>query len=106
MVHRFTLRRLAATIKRELGVYRAIAQHPRTPRLAKICLGLAIGYLLLPFDLIPDFLPVIGHLDDVIIVPALVWFALRLVPADVVAECRKRINAKRAGRVNRRVGSA
>jgi uncharacterized membrane protein YkvA (DUF1232 family) len=90
------LRRLAASIKREVQVCRAIARHPRTPRLAKIALGLAIGYLLLPFDLIPDFLPVIGHLDDVIIIPALVGFALWLVPADVVVECRRRI-ARRCG---------
>jgi uncharacterized membrane protein YkvA (DUF1232 family) len=43
---------------------------------------------LLPFDLIPDFLPVIGHLDDLIIVPGLVWLALRLIPPAVMNECR------------------
>ena len=88
------LRRLAGSIKRELAVYRAIAKHPRTPRLAKICLGAAVGYFLLPFDLIPDFLPVIGHLDDAIIIPALVGLALWLVPADVVVECRQRVNER------------
>src|SRR5688572_5413522 len=88
------LRRLAGSIKRELTLYRATVRHPRTPRLAKICLMAAIGYFLLPFDLIPDFLPVIGHVDDLIIIPALVGLALWLVPGDVVAECRRCINSR------------
>ena len=75
--------------KREFEFYKRLAKHPRTPRLAKTCLGLAIGYALLPFDLIPDFIPVIGHLDDALIVPGLVLLALRLVPEDVKTECRQ-----------------
>ena len=61
----------------------------RTPKIAKLFLGLAIGYLLLPFDIIPDFIPVIGHLDDLIIVPALVVIALKMVPKEVIEDCRK-----------------
>ncbi|MBI3245026.1 MAG: DUF1232 domain-containing protein [Deltaproteobacteria bacterium] len=83
------LRALAATFKRELRVYRLVLKDPRTPRLAKILLGLAIGYVLLPFDLIPDFIPVLGHLDELVIVPGLVFLALKLIPADVVAACRR-----------------
>jgi uncharacterized membrane protein YkvA (DUF1232 family) len=87
---RFTarLRAVSKALKRELTAYRAIANHPKTPRLAKWCLVLAIGYAMLPFDLIPDFIPAIGHLDDVVVIPALVIIALRLIPAEVVAECR------------------
>ncbi|HEX2623535.1 MAG TPA: YkvA family protein [Phototrophicaceae bacterium] len=80
------------SVKREFQVYRLVAQHPDTPRLAKLLLGAAIGYLLLPFDLIPDFLPVIGHLDDAVIVPGLMVLALRLIPAEVIVECRAKVN--------------
>lgn len=81
---------LARAFKREFEIYRCALRHPDTPWLAKALLGLAVGYALLPFDLIPDFLPVIGHLDDLIIVPGLVWLALRLIPTAVMDECRAR----------------
>jgi len=83
------LRKLVAGIRQEIAVYRRVLRHPRTPRLAKWLLGLAIGYLLMPFDLIPDWIPVVGQVDDLIIVPGLVILALRLVPRDVIAECRR-----------------
>ena len=85
---RTRLAEFARSFKREFDVYRRVLRHPRTPWAAKLLLGLAVGYLLLPFDLIPDFLPVVGQLDDALIVPGLVWLAVRLVPAGVVAECR------------------
>lgn len=85
------LKLLGQTFKRELRVYQLVLRDPRTPRVAKFLLGLAVGYVLLPFDLMPDFIPVIGHLDDVIIVPGLVWFALKLIPDALVAECRRKI---------------
>jgi uncharacterized membrane protein YkvA (DUF1232 family) len=78
-------------LKRELKVYQLIGKDPRTPKPAKWLLGLAVGYTLLPFDLIPDFIPLIGHLDDVLIVPLLVFVALKLVPAEVVTDCRAKV---------------
>jgi uncharacterized membrane protein YkvA (DUF1232 family) len=90
------LQRLRSTAKRlrqEIKVYQLVLKDPRTPKLAKILLGLALGYALLPFDLIPDFIPVIGHLDDLIIVPILVILALKLIPQGVVDDCRDRATA-------------
>lgn len=87
------LRETAQRVKRELAVYRLALQHPRTPWLARLLLGLAVGYMLLPFDLIPDFIPVIGHVDDLILVPALVYLALKLIPEDVLADCRRKVYA-------------
>src|SRR5712691_8495680 len=84
------LKMIARSLKQELSVYRLVYKDPRTPRLPKILLGLAVGYALLPFDLIPDFIPVIGHVDDLIIVPALVMIALKMIPREVVDDCRRR----------------
>jgi uncharacterized membrane protein YkvA (DUF1232 family) len=89
------LRAIGKTLKSELNVYRLVLEDRRTPRVAKIMLGLAVGYLLLPFDLIPDFIPVIGHLDDAVIVPALVIAAIKMIPQEVLAEARLKANVGR-----------
>jgi uncharacterized membrane protein YkvA (DUF1232 family) len=72
-------------------VYQRVLRDERTPLAAKLFLALAIGYFCMPFDLIPDFIPVIGHLDDAIVVPALVLAALRLVPREIVSEHREQV---------------
>ena len=89
---RAQLATLARAFKRELAVYRCVLADSRTPLAARVLLGAAVGYALLPFDLIPDFLPVIGQLDDLVIVPGLVWLALRLIPPIVVETCRAKNN--------------
>jgi uncharacterized membrane protein YkvA (DUF1232 family) len=73
-----------------------VRHHPRTPKIAKILIGAAVAYAISPIDLIPDFVPVVGHLDDVVIVPLLVYTALKFIPADVVAECRARVGLDQA----------
>ena len=59
-----------------------------TPWGAKVLAALTIGYALSPIDLIPDFIPVLGYLDDLIILPAMVALTVRLIPAEVMADCR------------------
>ncbi len=91
------LKAFARKVKRELKVYQLLLKDRRTPRPAKFVLGLAVGYAMLPFDLIPDFLPVIGHLDDLIIVPSLVFLSLKMVPPELVEECRRTVGAETSG---------
>ncbi len=66
----------------------AIARHPRTPRGVKLLAAGLVAYALSPVDLIPDFLPVVGLLDEAVILPLGVWVLLRMTPAEVIAECR------------------
>jgi uncharacterized membrane protein YkvA (DUF1232 family) len=87
-----TLKQFGRTLKKELELYQRVLKDSRTPRLAKIFLGLAIGYLLLPFDLIPDFIPVLGQLDDIIIVPGLFYLALKVIPKELIDEHRQQMN--------------
>jgi uncharacterized membrane protein YkvA (DUF1232 family) len=87
---------IARSFKRELIVYQRVLRDERTPFAAKLFLALAIGYFCMPFDLIPDFIPVIGHLDDAIVIPALVFAALSLMPREIVSEHREQILREQA----------
>lgn len=85
------LKSLTKHLKQEFALYRLVLKHPETPWIAKMFLGLAVGYLLLPFDLIPDFIPVLGQLDDVVIIPILVYVALLFIPQAVIHSCREQM---------------
>ena len=66
-----------------------LAYHdPRVPWFARVVVAIVVGYALSPIDLIPDFIPVLGYLDDLVIVPIGITLALKLIPAEVMAECR------------------
>jgi uncharacterized membrane protein YkvA (DUF1232 family) len=67
-------------------LFKRLLQDPRVPRRAKAALGLAIPYLAMPFDLVPDFIPVLGQLDDALLVMAVFGYVARRAGRDVVAE--------------------
>ena len=67
-------------------------------------MGAAVGYTVMPFDLVPDFLPVVGHLDDLVVVPLLVVAAVKLVPPWVIDECRSVVGEARPPVHIQRVG--
>ena len=82
------LRRRARAIKRDtLALYLA-ARHPATPPIAKVLAVLIAAYALSPIDLVPDFIPVLGYLDDVILLPAAIVLCVRLIPPAVLDACR------------------
>jgi uncharacterized membrane protein YkvA (DUF1232 family) len=85
-----SLRIAVACIRREVRVWSLVLKDPRTPRVSKVLLGAALAYLVSPVDLVPDFIPVLGQLDDLVIVRGLVWLAMRSIPRAVVAECREK----------------
>jgi len=64
-------------------------RHPRTPWYAKAWVALVVAYALSPIDLVPDFVPVLGAVDDLVLIPIGIWVGLRLVPPQVMAECRE-----------------
>lgn len=78
-------------IKIELAYYQALATEPRTPLIAKWLIAAAVAYLLMPFDLIPDFIPLLGQLDDLVIVPGLIYLGLRCIPLALKQEIRQRV---------------
>jgi uncharacterized membrane protein YkvA (DUF1232 family) len=80
----------AKALKTEIAVVAIAARDPRVPWPAKAVALATVAYALSPIDLIPDFVPVLGLVDDLIIVPAGIWLTLRLVPAAVMADARLR----------------
>lgn len=81
-----TFKRIKINIKKSISLAKALKEDKRVPRISKILLAIAIGYSLMPFDLIPDFIPVIGQIDDLIIIPLLIFLAVRLIPKKVFSE--------------------
>lgn len=78
-------------LKAELSVLVIAYKDPRTPFLPKLIIGLTVGYMLSPIDLIPDFIPVLGLLDDLILVPLLIQLSIKLIPEIVIADARQEI---------------
>ena len=82
------LKAWAQALKRDVVALWLAARDPRTPLAAKLLAGAVAAYALSPIDLIPDFIPVLGYLDDLLLVPAGIWLAVRLIPAGLLEELR------------------
>lgn len=89
-----TLKAWAKSLKRDVVALWLAARDLRTPWHAKALAGFIAAYALSPIDLIPDFIPVLGYLDDLLIVPAGIWLAVRWVPAPLMAEFRAQAESR------------
>lgn len=83
------LKEWAQRFKAELVALWFCTRHPRTPFIAKTLAMAVVAYAFSPIDLIPDFIPVLGYLDELILLPIGIWLVLKLVPADVMLDCRE-----------------
>ena len=84
-----SLKSWARQLKRDVVALWIAAQDPRTPLLAKVAAGIVAAYALSPIDLIPDFIPVLGYLDDLLLVPLGTALTIRLIPPPLLAEFRR-----------------
>jgi uncharacterized membrane protein YkvA (DUF1232 family) len=84
------LKQKAKELKAESQVLLIAYSDPGTPLLAKILIGFTVAYLLSPIDLIPDFIPVLGLLDDLVIVPLLITLSVKLIPEKILEEARQK----------------
>mgnify|MGYP002635526221 FL=1 len=101
------LRRAVRALKRDVMTLYLAVLDPRTPWYAKALAACVVAYALSPIDLIPDFVPVLGYLDDLILVPLGVLLVLKLIPAGLLAEFRaKAASAPKTRRIGRIGGGA
>jgi uncharacterized membrane protein YkvA (DUF1232 family) len=101
---RHSVKAQARALKQEILAVSLAARDPRTPWYARGLVILIVAYALSPIDLIPDFVPVLGYLDDLIIIPGGIWLAIRMIPPEVLAEARSRAAASGVDRSLGRFG--
>jgi uncharacterized membrane protein YkvA (DUF1232 family) len=87
------LKSQAKRLKTELSALALAARDPRVPWYAKLLAVIVLAYAFSPIDLIPDFIPVLGYLDDLLLLPLGIWLVLRLIPDPVMADCRVQATA-------------
>lgn len=101
-----SLKERVRALKRETVALYLAARHPDTPWYAKVFIVGVVAYAVSPIDLIPDFVPVLGLLDDLILIPLGIALALKMVPPAVMAECRARAEASMADAKSGRIAAA
>lgn len=92
-----TLKERAHSLKRDIPALYLALKSMKTPAAAKILAGLTVALALSPIDLIPDFVPVLGYLDDVLLLPALIVLTVKLIPEEVLSDCRRQAEGLWAG---------
>jgi len=88
-----TWKRRAGELKREIYAIYLAHKDPRVPWYAKLLAACVVAYAFSPIDLVPDFIPVLGYLDDLILVPLGIYFVLKMIPDKVMSECREKAQA-------------
>jgi len=97
------LKQRARRVKIDLIALSLATRDPRTPWYAKLIIAGCVAYALSPVDVIPDFIPVLGLVDDILFIPVAIWLARSLVPAAVLGDCRARAEQVAAGARMRRI---
>jgi uncharacterized membrane protein YkvA (DUF1232 family) len=100
------LKARARALKREAYAIYLAARDPRTPWPVKALIFFVVAHTFSPIDLIPDFIPILGYLDDLIITPGGLWLVVRLIPPEVLAEARSAAAAREVEKGMGRVGAA
>jgi uncharacterized membrane protein YkvA (DUF1232 family) len=88
MLKKIDLRQRAKKLKKDIPAVFLAFKHKSTPWYAKAMLAITLVYALSPIDLIPDFIPILGYLDDVILLPSLIALVIKMIPKSVMEECR------------------
>jgi uncharacterized membrane protein YkvA (DUF1232 family) len=101
-----SFKKMTRSYRNEFDTYRLVLNDPRTPKAAKFFLGSAIAYALSPIDLIPDFVPLLGYLDDLVIVPLLIFAGLSFVSREVIEDCREKASLTKKGLTRHSTGCA
>ena len=94
LIHLKSWKEKAKKLKTEIYALYLAYRDPRVPWYAKAFIAAIVGYALCPLDLIPDFIPVLGYVDDIILIPAGITFAIKMIPQDVLEECRERAQSE------------
>lgn len=89
-----SLKQRTGRLKSETYALYLACRDPRVPWYAKVFMAAIVGYALSPIDLIPDFIPVLGYVDDLIILPAGFFLALKMIPKEVLEECREKAQSE------------
>lgn len=83
------IKKWAKKLKSDIATLYLAYKHKLTPWYAKVVVIITVGYALSPIDIIPDFIPILGFVDDAILLPAFIWLSLKLIPKEVIVHCRE-----------------